>query len=299
MRILALLPLVWLAYVSVSGSPGGTRAPAAPPDAMPHLSPCGILAPVPEGWTCIRLFRRDALVGAYFDRASGVLATFAYGGLLAEKRVQLMHDAGYRREAKKFSGSVGPTKYAGFVIDEDPESFVAMRRREDEEMCMECGPVPEEDRFPRKSTDDELLVPPTGSRRWGITFFESDRAPLSFNALVCNDYQEARLRELVLGASRISHMSVPNVDPCCVTPEWPMEVAMDTPLDEVLSTQLPPAWLIADRCDGLILAYSVVAKSGDAQKEAILRFNRSGKLVGRRIRDVGPGPGAVRGTEER
>lgn len=247
--------------------------------------PCGPLAPLPQGWTCIQLFGRDSFGGAYFDRQSGVLVHFVRG-FVGATNDQVAELEGYpeeRASAQEFAGSIGETKYRGYVLADARDWFIKERRRWEMSICPTCGPLADEDQFPRKNTDDELRIPAAGSRKLAITFYPANRDPLNFWAFVCDDLQEARTRDLLLGRPRITERTVANRDPCCVSSTWILGLAVGTALDGVLSDHVPPAALYQDGCHGLSLVYYL---SDRRDQEGVLTFGQPGTLVERSLRQA-------------
>jgi hypothetical protein len=234
---------------------------------------CGPLKPLPGGWTCVPSFGRDAWTGKYHDGQSGALVYFQIGGgpggdlLLRFKSKDLAHPTD-----RSLAGQLGGVQYRGLM-------FEGARDRELKDFRRVLG----ED-YPPKDSRDEWRLPPEGARGFVVTFYKKGLSPVSFYAFVCNDAQQERVHDLLLAEFRLRNDLVGEpVESKRVSAEWVQNLPVTTRLQDVLDAAGVPGGAYPKGCDGLMLVYGLT----EAGKEARLVFDRSQRLVGRELRELG------------
>jgi hypothetical protein len=219
----------------------------------------GPLGPLPDGWCALPKWGRDTWIGAYHDARSGAFVTFDCGK-------QYSADAWLKRGGQLTAHrKLGPATYRLVAAAEPRQRLVEYYRRE-------VGPE-----FPRLGSWEEWMLPPAEAREHLAVPFFTGRRRWTFESAVCDDAQERRVRDLLLGAPRllVGAIGEPMPDGGRIVAEQLRDLQPGADLQTVFGRLGLPGSSYRWACDGLRLMYRVEKPSGIA----LLLFGKNRMLV--------------------
>jgi hypothetical protein len=224
------------------------------------------LSEVPSGWVYLRQSSIDAWEAYYHDAESG-----AYLYFMASKEGQTRF---WRRRANSdrsdaFSkGRVGAVRYELVILKDGRERRESMLKK-----------------ITGSTTSDpwmEEILPPPNAREFVFSFEAPREGVWNFVADVCNEAQEARVRDLLLGKPRFNFAeSAPRSVPRGAATRAAYESLDEgVTFGEVIEKLGPPNSPSRTRCDGFTIHYYIEPnKDGFAGAKLDLRFSREQRLV--------------------
>lgn len=220
------------------------------------------LANLPQGWQHIPQACIDCWIGAYHDSESGAYVRYSIGNVRDSTS----------EGASKETGTLGSARYeASTLKNARVEKGRALEQASGEKL---------EDLDP----EDTRSLPPAGCDVLAIVFYVENEA-WTFDGTVCNPTQEKRIRDLLLGALRLSRGAKSTVHRSskAVTGAEYERVAAGDSCDKIMTDFGAPEAAHQATATDIGLTY-FLRESGEVVGEVDLLCDRTRRVVSKSVR---------------